>query len=53
MKYEIVSPRVGKPGTEYEPQPGVNLAPLLANGFIKESPQKPKNRGKIETKPKE
>jgi hypothetical protein len=53
MNYEIVSPRLGNPGDLFTPKPGVNVGALLDNGFIKESAQKPKNRGKIETKPKE
>ena len=53
MNYEIVSPRLGNPGDLFTPKPGVNITVLVANGFIKESPQTTKKRGKIETKPKE
>jgi hypothetical protein len=38
MKYEIVSPRIGKPGDTYEPVDGVNVDALVAGGFIIQSP---------------
>jgi len=44
--YEIVSPRVGTPGAQFDPRPGVNVEALLAAGFIKESPRKPAKSGK-------
>jgi hypothetical protein len=34
-EYEIVSPRVGEPGTTYTPTEGINVEALLAGGFIK------------------
>jgi hypothetical protein len=37
MKYEILSPRVGEPGTEYVPEEGVNIDALIEGGFIKAS----------------
>lgn len=42
MKYEIVSPRVGTPGDEYEPADGVNVEALLDGGFIKSTNTAPK-----------
>jgi hypothetical protein len=35
MKYEIISPRVGEPGTEYVPVEGINIDALIEGGFIK------------------
>lgn len=37
MKYVIVSPRVGTPGDEYQPTPGINVAALIASGAIRET----------------
>jgi hypothetical protein len=41
MKWVIVSPRVGVPGTEYDIKAaearGVNVLGLIAGGFIKQS----------------
>lgn len=34
MKYVVVSPRVGTPGEIYNPDVVVNIAALLAGGFI-------------------
>ena len=34
IEYVIVSERVGKPGTRFDPPDGVNVAALLDNGFI-------------------
>lgn len=34
-EYEIISPRVGEPGTTYTPAEGINVDALLAGGFIK------------------
>jgi hypothetical protein len=39
--YKIVSPRVGTPGDEFVPMPGVNIEALLEHGFIIEV-EKPK-----------
>ena len=42
-EYEIISPRVGEPGTTYTPEPGVNVDALVQHGFIKPiSKTKPK-----------
>ena len=47
MKWVVVSPRVGVPGTEYDIEAaearGVNVLGLIAGGFIKQStPTEPK-----------
>jgi hypothetical protein len=34
IEYVIVSERVGKPGTRFDPPDGVNVAALVENGFI-------------------
>jgi hypothetical protein len=34
MKYKILSPRVGEPGTEYVPEEGINIDALIEGGFI-------------------
>jgi hypothetical protein len=34
MKYKVISPRVGEPGTEYVPVEGVNIDALIEGGFI-------------------
>jgi len=34
-EYEVISPRVGEPGTEYTPVEGINVDALIAGGFIK------------------
>ena len=34
-EYEILSPRVGEPGTTYTPAEGINVDALIAGGFIK------------------
>lgn len=49
LKYEIVSPRVGKPGSVFVPTEGVNLDALLENGFIKVSKPKKDADPKIGT----
>jgi len=36
MYYIIKSARLGEVGTEYEPQPGINVAALLWGGLIVE-----------------
>jgi len=41
MKYVVVSPRVGEPGSVFEPAEGVNVDALLEGGFIKAA-SKPK-----------
>ena len=47
MKWVVVSPRVGVPGTEYDIEAakarGINVLGLIAGGFIKQStPTEPK-----------
>lgn len=41
MRYEIISPRVGTPGTEFDAETaaanGINIAVLVEGGFIKQS----------------
>lgn len=37
-RYRIVSVRIGKPGTEWTPRPGVNVEALLRGGFIEAIP---------------
>lgn len=32
--YKIISPRVGTPGDEFKPVPGVSIEALIAGGFI-------------------
>ena len=49
MKYEIVSPRIGTPGDEYELVDGVNVDALLAGGFIIQSPTKAPKGAKTNT----
>jgi hypothetical protein len=49
MKYEIVSPRIGTPGDNYEPANGVNVDALLAGGFIIQSPTKAPKGAKTKT----
>ena len=49
MKYEIVSPRIGNPGDEYEPSQGVNVNALIAGGFIIQSPTKAPKGAKTKT----
>jgi hypothetical protein len=41
--YTIISPRLGTPGTKFEPTEGVNVSALLDGGFIKsdKADQKP------------
>ena len=34
-EYEIISERVGEPGTTYTPAKGINVEALIAGGFIK------------------
>ena len=58
MRYLIVSPRVGTPGDEYQPRPGVSVEALLAMGAIREAdevstPAKPKSAKTKSKKPKE
>jgi hypothetical protein len=36
MTYKILNPRIGTPGDEYIPRPGVNIDALLNAGFIVE-----------------
>ena len=52
--YKIISPRVGTPGDEFTPLPGVSIEALLAGGFIieigSEKPTtKPRKTDKVET----
>jgi len=49
MKYEIVSPRIGTPGDEYQLVDGVNVDALLAGGFIIQSPTKAPKGAKTNT----
>ena len=41
MRYEIISPRVGIPGAEFDAEKaeaqGINIAVLVEGGFIKQS----------------
>ena len=41
MRYEIISPRVGTPGAEFDAvtaeAQGINIAALVEGGFIKQS----------------
>jgi hypothetical protein len=60
MKYVVVSPRVGVPGTEYDieaaAERGINVAGLIAGGFIKpmtESTTKPTKPRKVKPTSKE
>lgn len=58
MKYLIVSPRVGTPGDEYQPRPGVNIEALLAAGAIElarpaSTPAQQKSAKTKSKKPKE
>jgi uncharacterized membrane protein len=60
MKWIVVSPRVGKPGAEYDIEGaaanGINVAGLIAGGFIKaaeESTTKPTKPRKVKTDTKE
>ena len=53
MKYEIISPRVGTPGDEYVPRPGINLDALIASGairLIEASTPKPTKTAKTKSK---
>ena len=34
-EYEIISERVGEPGTTYTPAKGINVEALIEGGFIK------------------
>ena len=34
MTYKILNPRVGTPGDEWIPRPGVNIEALINGGFI-------------------
>lgn len=34
MKYKILNPRLGTPGDEWVPTPGVNIDALVNGGFI-------------------
>lgn len=60
MKWVVVSPRVGIPGTEYDiagaEANDINVAGLIAGGFIKaveeSAPSKPKP-SKVKKEPKE
>ena len=36
MSYKILNPRMGTPGDEWIPRPGVNIEALLNAGFIVE-----------------
>ena len=49
MKYEIVSPRIGSPGDEYEPSEGVNIDALIEGGFVIQSPTKAPKGAKTKT----
>jgi len=41
MPYKIISPRLGEPGTEYDAEGatanGINVAALVAGGFLEQS----------------
>lgn len=51
MSYRIISTRIGVPGTEYIPAEGVNVAALIAGGFIEDThmtpPKSDKHKGKV------
>jgi len=49
MKYEIVSPRIGTPGDNYELTDGVNIDALISGGFIKQSTVKAPKGAKTKT----
>lgn len=49
--YEIVSPRLGEPGTPFTPALGVNVEALLAGGFIKQSTKAAPKSGKNKAEP--
>jgi hypothetical protein len=60
MKWVVVSPRVGRPGAEYDIEGAnannINVAGLIAGGFIKpveESTQKRTKQSKVKKEPKE
>ena len=60
MKWVVVSRRVGTPGTEYDIEGaqanGINIAGLIAGGFIKaveESTEKKPKQSKVKKEPKE
>jgi uncharacterized membrane protein len=60
MKFVVVSPRVGTPGTEYDIEGaqanGINVLGLIAGGFIKaveESTEKKTKPSKVKKEPKE
>jgi hypothetical protein len=60
MKWVVVSPRVGRPGAEYDIEGAaannINVAGLIAGGFIKlaeESTQKKPKQSKVKKEPKE
>ena len=60
MKWVVVSPRVGVPGTEYDIEGAnannINVAGLIAGGFIKpvkESTQSKPKQSKVKKQPKE
>jgi hypothetical protein len=60
MKWVVVSPRVGRPGAEYDidgaAANNINVAGLIAGGFIKpaeESTQKKPKQSKVKKEPKE
>jgi hypothetical protein len=58
MKYLVVSPRVGVPGTEYDVEAaterGINIAGLIAGGFIRKvSTPKPTTAPKVKKSTKE
>lgn len=56
MSYTIASARLGAIGEQYEPKPGINIAALLAGGFIieqvstTEEPKPAKNKPKKASK---
>lgn len=39
MNWIVVSPKIGTPGSKYEPAEGVNVEALVAGGFIKAAPK--------------
>jgi hypothetical protein len=60
VKWIVVSPRVGRPGAEYDLESahanGINVAGLIAGGFIKpaeQSTQTEPKRSKVKKEPKE
>jgi hypothetical protein len=53
MTYKIISPRVGTPGDEYVPRPGINVEALIESGAIcvvEVSTPKPEKTAKTKSK---